>query len=635
MPIERALLALAVLATSLKVARDAGAPPPLFGLALLAAAATAVAGAVWNSRRGRGWLDGPRLVLVLLGLAVLPSVYARVGGDGFEYYALLRSPLLDQDLDFANDFAGLGARPVLSSDGEVTARTPVGMALLWLPAFLAAHAAALVLPGVPADGFGFLYQSAATSSTYAAAFAALLLLEALLRRLYDRGVALLAVLALWLATPLHYYMTANPSMSHGGSVFAATLFVVAWLRAREAGTSRAFVLCGLAGALVGLVRVQDFVLLALPLADLALTPRLRRPRLALALLAAPVAAGLLQLAVWAALYGGRLVRVVATQNLVGGSGLVVVDLLFAARHGLFTWTPLYLAAVLGWLGWLRRDRRLGALCLGGFALMVIVNGTLQDWWGSESFGQRRLLALTPLFALGLGQALAFTRRRPLVPAALGLALLAAWNLQFEGVFNSQVVANRRQAVTLDRLAGAQMDALFRALLRAERFLPRRVFLLAYDNLRGVWLDEGSRSLGGVIDLGSEPPDLSQVVGHNWYPPESEDGVTFRRSRDRRSWLRIPIRTPGDFTLALRGRSEVRGQPVGVRLELNGHPLGEVELGASWSEPAVAVPASAVRGGFNDLALLYSATPREALPDHRGRNAAIAVDAVRLERRAQP
>ncbi|HEX6739010.1 MAG TPA: hypothetical protein VF310_12095, partial [Vicinamibacteria bacterium] len=129
----------------MKVARDAGAPPLLFTLVLWAAALGAVVWWLRPSPPTPGWLDGPRLVLLLLGLLLLPSVYARIGGDGFEYYAMLRSPLLDGDLDFANDFAGLGSRPVLSSEGEVTVRTPAGMALLWLPAFLLAHAAALVL----------------------------------------------------------------------------------------------------------------------------------------------------------------------------------------------------------------------------------------------------------------------------------------------------------------------------------------------------------------------------------------------------------------------------------------------------------------------------------------------------------
>ena len=195
---------------------------------------------------GRAWLDGPRLVLVAAGLLALGSVYQAVGGDGYEYYALLRSPVLDGDLDFANDFAGLGSRPVLSSRGEITSRVAMGVSLFWAPHFLLAHL--LALAGLaPADGFGPLYQAAVTTASYVYAFAALLVMESLLRRRTSRAVALVVVLAIWLATPLHFYMTANPSMSHGVSVFAATAMVWLWLRVRESEDPRQWALVGLAG----------------------------------------------------------------------------------------------------------------------------------------------------------------------------------------------------------------------------------------------------------------------------------------------------------------------------------------------------------------------------------------------------
>ena len=82
----------------------------------------------------------------------------------------------------------------------------------------------------------------------------------------------------------------------------------------------------------------------------------------------------------------------------------------------------------------------GAVLATTFGLAVLVNGAMQDWWGSESFGQRRMLGLTPLFAIGLGEALAFLRRRPLLLPAAALAALVAWNLQFAYIFNSEMLA---------------------------------------------------------------------------------------------------------------------------------------------------------------------------------------------------
>jgi hypothetical protein len=632
---ERALFVLAGAAWVAKVAVVAGAPRFLLTAALLATAAAAIAA---TRAAGARWIDGPRLALVLLALWIFPSVYGRLGGDGFQYYALLRSPAVDHDLDLANDFAGLGARPVISVQGEVTSRAPIGLALLWLPPFLLVHAttAAASAVGAPvhADGFGPAYQAAVTSATYVYGVLALVLLEALLRPRFGRAVALLAVLALWLATPMHFYMVANPFMSHAGSAFAATVFVAAWLRARETGRPREWALAGLAGGLMGLVRVQDAVLLALPLADVAF----RRPvpvRAVAALVVGPVALGLLQALVWTRLYGFGFAGVVMQQNLVGRSGPHLLELMFSARHGLFTWTPLFLLAALGWLLWLARDVRLGSLMIAGFFLAALVNSAMLDWWGGEAYGQRRMLGLFPLFGLGLGAVLHFVRQRPLVPLAAILAVLALWNLKFEYVYNSDLLASKSQAVSLDALAGAQADALWKAVASWETGLPRSVWVLLYENVRGVWLDEGPRSLRGVIDLGAEPPELPLVVGHNWYEPAAEGETTFRRSKGRRSWLRIPIRTVGDFDATLRLRAEQPELSVTVQIEVNGQTVGETTAPPAWGEYAFSIPASALHPGLNDVALVYSASPRADLPGFRGKDASVAVDFLRLRRTSSP
>jgi hypothetical protein len=133
-----------------------------------------------------------------------------------------------------------------------------------------------------------------------------------------------------------------------------------------------------------------------------------------AFLLGPAVLGALQLAVWLHLYGLGFAHVISGQSYVGETAAYPVDLMLSARHGLFTWTPLYLASVFGWILRARRDAWTAALFATAFGLAVYVNGSMQDWWGSESFGQRRMLGLTPLFALGCAEALAFLRRRPLL-----------------------------------------------------------------------------------------------------------------------------------------------------------------------------------------------------------------------------
>jgi hypothetical protein len=627
------LVPAALVCAALKVAVDAGAPRPALTVSLWLFAALALILAL-QPRPRECWLDGWRLLLLLVALWQVPGVYGALGGDGYEYYAFPRSALFDRDLQFANDFAGLGSRPVLSSRGEITSRVPIGVGLVWAPFVVGAHVGTTLATwagaSVRADGFSMPYTSAVTLASFLYGWAGLLLLESLLRPRYGRAVAALVVVAIFLATPLQFYMVANPFMSHAPSVFAACLMVFLWLRARDLVTRRAWAWVGAAAGLLCLIRSQDAVLAALPLLDLLARRRTRRLDLVTAFVLGPLLAVLLQVLVWFRMYGADFVSVVAESNWVGQTSPQVMGVLFSPRHGLFTWTPLYVLCVFGWFGWLRRDLRLGALFLLGFALCVFVNSLLADWWGSHAFGQRRLLVLTALFALGLGESLDFLRRRPVWPLAALVLALVVWNRQLASIYQSESVAAKGQAITVDRLLPAQVDLLTRRLVAAQDVLPSAVWAVLYDNLRGLWLDDGAGPLRGEIDLGREP-DLPPLVGDGWFAPETEGGVTLRRSRGRRSWLRLPLRWAVDTRVFVRARPEYEAVPVTLRLEVNGRMRGEAPLRAEWADYEFLVPGEAWRTGFNDVALVYSTTPRETIPDFHGRNAAVAVDRLWLAR----
>jgi hypothetical protein len=131
------------------VAVDAGAPAALLTTAQVAAVGLV---AFLAADRGRaGWLDAPRALLVSLAVLLAPTVYGEVGGDGVQAFVVVRSALLDHDLDLANDYAGLGASVVSTAGGQATSHLPIGLALLWTPPFLVAHAATAVAAALGAD----------------------------------------------------------------------------------------------------------------------------------------------------------------------------------------------------------------------------------------------------------------------------------------------------------------------------------------------------------------------------------------------------------------------------------------------------------------------------------------------------
>jgi hypothetical protein len=141
--------------------------------------------------------------------------------------------------------------------------------------------------------------------------------------------------------------------------------------------------------------------------------------------------------------------------------------------------------------------------------------------------------------------------------------------------------------------------------------------------RQTWLDDGD-----PLDLGREPMD--RLAGPGWYEPENEKGILYRRSRGKRSWLRVPIRAPRDFRVTIRARWEYTRVPASVDLAVNGQSVGRVDLMSGWRDYAFSVPARILKPGINSFLLTGSVVPRRVDPTYREKNSLIAVDYLKLE-----
>ena len=624
-----ALLFMAVAAVGHVVASSGGPS----GLRTAGLVLTAAAAAVAAFAGGARWIDRWRLALVLLFLTQVAEVRTFLHRpDGFEYYSIVRSLLFDQDLELANDYSCLKSFGQYSG-GRSVSRVPMGVGLLWSPAIVVTHAGTLVarLLGseLPADGCSIPYTSAVTLASFLFAMTAIFLSEAAVRRFQGPAIALLVAFGLWAATPLVYYAVWAPSSSHPSSAFAAAVFLTLWLRNRDKDDLRSWLVMGAAGGLMSVVRIQDAVLLAVPVVDLLLSRRPGFLRKAIAL-GGPVAfAFLVQAFVWAGIWGPEFLKHIRQRNAFVAE-FHVMEVLFSSRHGLFVWTPLWLVGALGWFRLARREARLGLAVWTGFLLLLLVNSGFWDWWSNIAFGQRRFLGLTLLFGLGVGQVLEVLERRPLLPLAAGVFALALWNQQFTEIFVGRMVAKRSEPQTLDRLAPAQVEVFLRSWLASEEVLPRWLFVAGYDNLKGVWLDWG-RSLEGHVDLtmADEQQPLPQIIGEGWLDPSERDGVAFRRSRGFYSTLRVPVYDPTDFRLRVRGRSFLPDREVGVTLSVNGSAVGQARATRDFGEMRYVIPRRTLRRGFNTLLFTYDTTRRDVDPSG-GLNSAVAFQTLDFE-----
>jgi hypothetical protein len=383
------------------------------------------------------WLIG----LWLIGLIVLFKPWVH-GTDPVGYYSWLRSAVIDGDLDTTDEYVHYEQDKLdIIFPGPIGYnRNPyaVGSAILWSPFYLAAHLTSAVL-GLPTDGYAPPYVFAAGISSAIYALIGLWLIYRIAADLFGSRVAAWATVGVWWSTPLLFYMYSHPIMSHANDAFANALFVYVWWHTRPARSDRGRLLLGAALGLAALVRTQNALLVALPLAETIVDWRAARrihPRSWLRSVALFVFAALIvfspQLIAWQQTYGtvfpGNPYAVYG--DTLDFASPHFFDVLLSSARGLFVWSPIVALAIAGLLLQLWRvERTLGfALALGWLAQVYLV-GSWSAWSAAASFGQRFMINGTPVYILGLAAWLARLQQRiEWKPIGAAVVLFIAWNL---------------------------------------------------------------------------------------------------------------------------------------------------------------------------------------------------------------
>lgn len=407
------------------------------------------------------------LVIFLLvygaSIFLIPKRYGRlIVGDGIYYYVYLRSAVLDGDLNFQNDYEiyqSFNTEDLVKKQEMLSRKTPTGMpanlfsvgpAVLWSPLYVLTHGLLSVL-GRAGDGYAFEEQAPIMFLSIVYGFIGIVLMYRVTAGMFSKFAAFVSLLGIWLATNVVYYMGVSPSASHVLSLFASALFVYIWWRGRNGRTKWGWLVWGLSAGLMTLVRWQDILIALLALLEwLKTTGDSRRTTKQFYLPAlvngALFAAGLVlaflpQLFAWQVLYGAPLT---APQ----GEGFFqwlhpeMLNVWFSTKHGLFSWSPILLLAVIGFVPLFRNNRLLGTAAILIFVGESYINSIVNDWWDGEAFGARRFISLMPFFTLGLAALLDAllntTRPRVRVSQTTVLGILVAlivWNNLFVLQYN--------------------------------------------------------------------------------------------------------------------------------------------------------------------------------------------------------
>lgn len=402
------------------------------------------------------------LTVFVLGAKVY-SPTGVIAWDSFGYYLYLPQLLIHNDLAL-KDMDTLKKRMegnITTStfyqanqmpDGRWQLRYTSGMAIMYLPGFVAGHAMA-VLSDADAHGYSQPYHRAILWWSLLVSAVGIWVLRAVLLRFFNDRYAALVLLLIVAGTNylVHVTVAASAVMPHNylfTGYALLLLFTLEWNDRQSMGHALAIgAVCGI----MILARPTEVVCLLIPVLW-GVTDKVGvRERLVLFLnnkrqiagaLMLMVAIGCIQLVYWKWVtgsfvsfsYGGNVSESFDFER------PHIVEVLFSYRKGWLLYTPLM---VLGIIGLFRSDvaKQNRWAILSYLALNLYLVASWHNWWYAESYSQRALIPSYPIMALALGGMMCkgSTLRQGAVIGAgvllMGLNLFQSWQWQ-QGIIDA-------------------------------------------------------------------------------------------------------------------------------------------------------------------------------------------------------
>lgn len=394
--------------------------------------------------------------LAILFLLTAPLVRPWIHGDGRGYYAFARALLFQHNLDFETDwYRGYEAHPLISDpsfhdkyltpNGHIWNHWTVGPAILWSPFLLTARA---IMPLVDAlrgthfadDGFSKPYMYAMAVGTLFYGFLTLWISLRLARKYLPERWAFLAVLGIWLASSFTFYLYVEPSFAHTSAAFLTALFVWYWDRTRNDRNWKQWAALGaIAGLMIDTYYATVWTLTLILIESLGSYWQAWKTR----------SAGEFRV-----LLGKHVLFTIATfvcflptlitKKILWGTYFrtgyreawywnspAFFRVCFSS-HGVFSWTPILIPAVIGLVFLRKYDKKLSYGMLVTLLFFIYFIGCFESWHAIPSFGNRFFVSFTIFFVLGLAALFKelgdrFHFRTTALSIAALCGLLTLWN----------------------------------------------------------------------------------------------------------------------------------------------------------------------------------------------------------------
>lgn len=533
------------------------------------------------------------LTILLLLISLLHFRGYRLRGDGLWYYAFAHSLAFDGDIDLSNDYNGLGIGHFPGSqDVRQTGRArytfPVGAPLAWIPFTALGYIGAWVrnFHGVETayNGFTDPYLHAVAMGNLLIGWLGLLVLDRFVRQWFSPAVSFAATAGMGLGSFLLWYLAYQSVYAHALTFLLVSLFLLRWTQRPKTISDYAILGCLL--GMAACVRWQNAVFGLLPAWSLVQELASRKWRfvaVSSGALGGTFLLGILpQLITWKVIFGRFLIGVPLGSEYMRWQDPFLMETLFSSRHGLFSWSPILILAVLGLFGFIRSQPTVGRPLAAILLLQTYINTAVADWWAGGSFGARRFDAVLPILALGLATSIRWlteiVRRRPQWAMAGFLGAVILTNLLCMEQYRKGRIPPD-DTISWEVVGRGIQEDIFDAVGYPFAFPANWMFALKYDRpktqydlLVGKYLFHRQNNLGGKIDIGMEDPPF---IGNGWSGVKDWEGRprAVRYAIGPRAGIFVPTDRPEPLRVIIDCAAPLGSEPQAIEVWLNGHRLG--------------------------------------------------------------